>query len=422
MQKIINIAKLNLVLKAIQVLSNSYYIGLISRKFNPIEFGEMMLLVSLQTFTLNLDFGLGQSLRNKAVELKSKFNDLSSISKYMSSVFLFLILSSILLFAVFFNPFLSVQDLIYRNAVKQPNIYSLSLLKIYLISQIVIIPLNALLFIFYSFHKVIEKSFFEMLSPLLIAVILSLWNFRLDITGLIVFIAPFFVNFAGLTYLITSQKIEFNLFNAKLNYIQDLWGNSRFFWFLSIASSIFFGTDMLLISYKFDQAVSGEYAIMQRPVIVVLGLHLLILLPLWSYYTELFHAYKIYEARKLLRQTLIYTVFLFFVGSLIYIFFYQSILSIWFGKTILSINTIILICIWAFLYSILNCLSVFLNGIGDIKFQTIVLFACAVLNIPLSIYLMDKFKTNGTIISSIILLLFPILSNLIIIRKYNAKH
>lgn len=225
MKNLAKIARVNLVLKAIQVVSNSYYLGLISRKLTTIEFGEIMLLVSLQTFTLNLDFGFGQAIRNKVVELRSKF-DFFGISKYMSSVLLFLLISSIFLLILCFNPFLSIQNFIYEKIIKQPSIHSLPLITIYLISQVIIVPLNTLIFIFYSFHRVIEKSFFEMLSPLLASIILTLRTFNLNITGLIIFSTPFFVAFISFIYLMISEKIEINLYRVKLIFIRDLWQDS----------------------------------------------------------------------------------------------------------------------------------------------------------------------------------------------------
>ncbi len=420
MKNIIRIAQANIFLKAIQVISTSYYLGLLSRQLSTFEFGEIMLLISLQAFTLNLDFGLGQALRNKVVELRSVGDNFHLISKYMSSVLFFLAITALFLTFFAFNPIMSIQKLIYENAIKSPNLNSLKLIQVFLISQILTVPLNSLILIFYSFHRSIAKSFFEATTPFLIAILLKILQTRVDLTGLLIFFIPILVNSLSLIYLLVTQKIQIDFKKIDFKYILELWAKGKYFWLLSISSSIFFGTDMLLISFKFDQIVSSQYAIIQRPVILILGLHFLVLSPLWSYYTDLFYAGRLFQAKKLLDKTLKYTLALFFLGTFVYSVFYKDILLIWFNKTIESRSTVILAGFWSLLYGVLNCTSVFLNGIGNIKIQTIVLFICSIINIPLSLYLMELFKINGTIISSIILIIFPIAANLITLRKYNA--
>ena len=91
--------------------------------------------------------------------------------------------------------------------------------------------------------------------------------------------------------------------------------------------------------------------------------------------------------------------------------------SIWVGTQItVPLTFSALICAWVILLAWNSIFSYFVNGIGKITLQMCMGITCAVINVPLAIYLGIKFGVNGIIIANIFITGFQ---SIIISIQYN---
>jgi hypothetical protein len=100
-------------------------------------------------------------------------------------------------------------------------------------------------------------------------------------------------------------------------------------------------------------------------------------------------------------------------GAVVIACFYQPIIHLWAGKTLTMTSTVIASCIWMVLYGVINCFSILLNALNQIKRQIFFLIIGAMINVSLFYPLKQLFEVVGIIIAGIIALIPLLCSNVL---------
>lgn len=161
------------------------------------------------------------------------------------------------------------------------------------------------------------------------------------------------------------------------------------FFILQICSLVFNTTDNLLISSLYGSAEVTP-SIAYKVFHIFVQIHAIIIMPMWSAYTEAAVRRDLLWLRKTIKRVNIITVLL-ALCILIGIFVFEPLVDIWLQKKLVyGKPLIIIVAVYMIVQMIGNNYSSFLCGVGYIKMSTIVAVIGAVVNIPLSIFFLHR--------------------------------
>ncbi len=177
------------------------------------------------------------------------------------------------------------------------------------------------------------------------------------------------------------------------------------FFIIQISTLIIYATDNIIIINGLTGADVTYYNIAFKYFNILIILFNIVLLPYWSSFTEAAHKKDVHWIKKNVRNLI-----LLWLGitalSVIMLFASGYAYELWIGEPVsipieLSIfmGVSVLITCWN------NIFSYFLNSISKTKTQMIVLVISALINVPLSFYLLEKIGITGVIIATSIALL-----------------
>jgi O-antigen/teichoic acid export membrane protein len=383
--------------------------GILARYFTPEQFGLWAILTFLIGVIPVLDIGIGLALRNKLSALYSdrqNHNESGRIyffSVFYAYIYLSLILAVLLCFAYYIIPWGMMLNTTDPQIIQEGSFSYIAALIILVLS----LPFGVSLSGFFSRQETHWNSFFETLKSILaIIFIVSLVVLHARFTVIVVWFSiamliPVIISF--FTFL-RKCRWKFTVPKAKdlLLKIKELIPESIQFGLMQFSATLMFSTQALIVGKTSGLKDAGEYALVQKLFLILNILHFAILSPLWSAYTEAVASRDIKWVKKMLVYSVVYTVGLFTIGSLGLYVFGKQIIFLWTGKTIANVLLYALMGIWAFIAGWVSCFSVYLNGIGKLKLQTIWLVLTASIYIPLSLHLGEKFGVIGICMSNIV--------------------
>ena len=376
--------------------------GMIARYLSPEEFGLWSIIIFLSSLVPTFDIGIGLALRNKLAALFSKKQHSDEKSKvYFFSVFYFyiglaLFISIILLFIKPLIPWGSLfnttnQDIIREGALS---------LTLGLILSTLGLPFSISTVGFFSYQETQWNSFFDFLKSFFTISFVSLVIIMRSSFTLIVIIfllamqLPLIISFYGF---IKKRGwplllLSFKTLSAK---VRELIPMATQFGIMQISATLMVSTQALIAGKVAGLKEAGEYALVQRLFLFLNLLHFAVLTPLWSAYTEAIASEDVSWMRRVLRNSVLFSVFLFALGSLAFYFLGKPIIFLWTEKTITNPSLFAFMGLWMFITGWVNCFSVFLNGVGKLKIQAMLLLTGAIIYIPLSMQLAAKMGVVG---------------------------
>jgi O-antigen/teichoic acid export membrane protein len=156
---------------------------------------------------------------------------------------------------------------------------------------------------------------------------------------------------------------------------------------------------------------AGEYALVQKLFLLLNILHFAVLTPLWSAYTEATASKDMTWVKKMLGYSVVFSVLLFTVGSTALYLLGKPIIFLWTSKTLTNAPLFALMGLWVFIMGWVNCFSVYLNGIGKLSIQALLIVPAAIVYFPLSLYLGNRFGLTGICLASSLVWLPLAISN-----------
>ena len=376
--------------------------GMIARYLSSEEFGLWSIIIFLSSLVPTFDIGIGLALRNKMAVLFSKKHNSDEKSKvYFYSVFYFyiglaLVISIVLLFIKPLVPWASLfnttnQDIIREGALS---------LTLGLILSTLGLPFSISTAGFFSYQETQWNSFFDFLKSFFTISFVSLVIImRASFTVIVIIFLlamqlPLIISFYGF---IKKRGWPFLLLSFKtlLSNVRELTPMATQFGIMQITATLMLSTQALIAGKVAGLKEAGEYALVQRLFLFLNLLHFVVLTPLWSAYTEAIASNDISWIKRVLRDSVLFSVFLFTIGSLFLYFLGKPIIFLWTKKTITNPPLFAFMGLWMFITGWVNCFSVFLNGVGKLKIQTILLIIGAIIYIPLSLHLASRIGVIG---------------------------
>lgn len=375
------------------------------------KFGVWSTLLSIISWVLLFDLGLGHGLRNKLTESLAK-NDINLAKQFISSCYSLIGIMAIsaLVLAIAISPFMTwqtvfnttlIDEIKLRQTVQITAFGILSTFWIGLINQV----LNA-----------VQQSAMVNLGQLLTNVLVLFFVFLLTktSTGHLEYVATAY------TAALISVNLAINfLFYKKntnlkpkptLNFskIKPIFKLGFQFFLIQSATLVIFLTDKILITQLFGPEKVTQYDIIFKLFSIVTLIHGLIMGPLWSAYTDAYHRNdSIWISKTLKNQIKIF--FLLLAMTVLIGLLAKPITELWIGKNVaidpMLVASMALFCIlstWS------NIFATFVNGIGKIKPQLYSSVVAMSINIPIAILLVQYFNTGiyGVVLATCVSLSF----------------
>lgn len=377
-----------------------------------VEYGIWLTLASILSWLINLDFGIGNGLRNKLAEALA-LKDIKLARIYVStgySVFTIGILIAIFIY-FFIHGLLNWAELL--NA---PAGY-LELLNTLVFYVIVLFLAQFLLKLITSIINADQRPALNGVLSLIVNTITLLVVYLLLIYtkpslmlfGLLSSAIPVIVFLVASLFLFKGQykNISPSFKTINFKYSSELVKLGMQFFVIQISSLIVFTTDNIIISQLYGPEQVVIYNIAYKYFYMVPLVFNVMLAPFWSAFTEAYVKQEYDWIKNSVKKLVIVWALLSFTAILM-ILLSDFVYKIWVGENIkvpfmLSVFTglFVIIANWN------NIFSYFINGVGKVRIQLYYAVFVALLNIPLSVFLAKNagMGITGVIVSTNICLI-----------------
>jgi len=375
------------------------------------DYGIWMTIFSIVGWINTFDLGIGNGLKNKLTEnyTKKNYKEVREyiITGYISLSFLALLFWLIGCLGIYFFNFSQGLNI---------NYYSENYLKLLFFITYSLTLFNFIVKIYNVLYLAVHNSYISNLCTLLFQVIfiiiLVLLNKLNKISILtIVFVYPGFTLLLGVIFTILFfrkyKNLRPKLIDFKKEKIKMINNLGLYFFIIQISILIIMTTDNMIIMRYLGAEEVATYNIVSKLFQAILLIEALISAPMWSLFVDAYikndksWIINIYKKLNLLFLVAI-------LGVTIAIFIAPLLIKIWIGKELVLPKYLILFWgifiinrIWGDIYCI------FTNATNKIKLQMWLLILGAVINIPLSIYLLKYLNlgSSGVILATNISLL-----------------
>jgi O-antigen/teichoic acid export membrane protein len=397
--------------KAINVFFSLLIVRFSIQSIGEEQYGIWLTLLAFFTWFSAFEVGISNSLRN-AVTLffaKNKLNQVKdTVQKGYKALLVtyFTLISGLLLLSLFtdFTSFLVPQ----KGAVESFNTLFQITVVVYFIHFILFFLHNLLL----ATHNAKATYFITAIQNgvLLLGLIFcsissytpSLFLFCLWFSTL-----PLMVWAVASVYYYSKDFKKFRPFFLQVldKKTKAFSGLKRDFFLIQICTLVLFSTDNIIIMNFIGSYEVTAYNVTFKYFNLLIILFNLVLLPYWASFTDAYgkgdKQWIVVNIKKLM---------LFWLGTavvgLVMLVFASDVLKIWIGKA-LEVDFLLLLFMFASVLLIAwnSIFAYFLNSVSQTKVQTRLLIIAAIVNVPLSIYLLHGFQVSGIILATCILLL-----------------
>lgn len=378
------------VYKAAAMAASFLAIPLMIRYLGQEQFGVWATLLTVISWIVFFDLGIGNGLRNKVAESLAK-GETDEAATYIGSAYTLLGLIALALWlvlaiAAYWIPWQTV-----FNTLAVPEA---TLRKTIQITAFFIV-LNFWVALVAALLGAVQRTSLVALGQLISnALVLALVFFLSKATEASINSLAFAYGISLVTANIALSvwfyrdrpELRPRLYLDK-SHISPLLGIGLQFFVIQLAVLVIFTTDKILITQLFGPKDVTQYEVVFKLFSLITFGHALISAPLWSAYTDAYHRDDIFWIRRMLRsQMIIFLGVLLATGLLAIIA--SPIIRAWIAddfttpnQLIIATSLFVLVSTWNNIYAI------FLNGIGKIKIQLYTAIVAMTVNIPLSIFL-----------------------------------
>lgn len=395
---------------------------------NKSVLGVWFTILSVLSWILTFDFGVGNGLRNQLVPALVE-NDTNKQRSLISSAYISLAVISFGIFAILF---------IAANQINWNGVFNISqktvstrlltdTVMIGLLSIVLQFSLRLITSILYALQYSFLPSLLSFLSSAFLLTIVNLsivYNHKNDF----IFLAwgnLFCVNIPLIiaTIAIFSTKMK-NVcpsgyyFNIKLAI--GIYKYGFVFLWLQFMALIINNTNDFLISFLVGPSQDVPYQAYSKIFTLVSGLAILTLTPIWSAVTKA----KAEKRNSWIKKVYLILLLLIVVSFVLYLTmlpFLQIVFNIWLGTNTIRVNYAV-----AFAFVLYGTMSIwngvvctFVNGLGELRIQLIFLTFGAVINIPLSYLFVHIQNSFASIVAANVVSLLPfcIIQTLVLLYK-----
>jgi len=393
--------------------------------------GLWFTILSVLSWVLTFDLGIGNGLRNQLVPVLVK-KDTPKIKKYISSAYCIvglIVLVSLIGSAPFFS-FIDWNRIFnISNDIVPKDTLNITVFIVFtgLMLQFLLKLITSIL---YAMQKSALINFLSLLSNVLILLFVSNAKPN-DISTNLVTLALVNLLAVNLPLLLTTFIVfgkELRECKPDVRFFEIVYAKKVlklggiFFW-VQIMYMIITATNEFLISWLAAPEIVVEYQIYSKLFSLVATVFTLALIPIWSAVTKAFSEKNFIWIRKIymtLRKMAIVAV-IFEFGMILLL---QFGIDIWLGENSIKVNYFYAI-IFAMLGSIMiwnGVLSSIANGCGELKTQSIVFTIGAIIKVPIAWILVSLLRSwIGIIVANLVVMILYSLVQPIWLNRYLNK-
>lgn len=374
--------------------------------------GLWFTMLSVLSWVLTFDLGIGNGLRNHLVPLFVK-QDKKEIKHYISSAYIVIaiLVTVITILSMYVFKFIN-WNVVFNVPESLIDGKTLLVSVTFVFSGIMLNFLLKLInSILYAIQKSAVNNFISLLSSILLVAFLLI-NPSGDLSTKLILISIMYILTANLplliaTIIIFSKNLRYarpNLKFYKKKYAKDILSLGGVFFWVQIMYMIITTTNDFLITWLSGPSYVVEYQVYYKLFTLVGTIFTLALTPIWSAVTKAISEDNIDWVKRLYRIlqkiTLVAVLFEFLM-----ILFLQLGIDIWLGENSFNVDYF-----YAFTFAVYGSifiwngvLSSIANGLGELKTQTICYTIGALVKFPLAFIFVDYFNSwIGVVLANII--------------------
>ena len=397
----------SIVYKAGAMLASFLAIPMMLRYLGQEQFGVWSTLLTVMSWIVFFDLGVGNGLRNKVAEALAKNNKAEAANFIASGYSIVGLISMALWILVTSASFYVPWQIVF-------NTQGISEATLRLTVQVAVffVVLNFWIGLISAILGAIQKTEILALSQLItnaivlcfVYMLTKITNSNITHLSLAYGFSMVIVNI-GISWWFYQLHPELRpKLNINKNHLSPLLSLGMQFFTIQIAMLLIFMTDKIMITQFFGPEYVTQYDIVLKLFSIINVAHALITAPLCSAYTDAYHRNDLIWIKKMLiKQLLIFGIVI--LAIIILAGLCKQIIKIWIGdefqtstSLIVSMSLLVLISTWN------NIFGLILGGIGKIRLGSIYTILIAILNIPLSYLIAVKlgFGVSGVVIGTIL--------------------
>ncbi len=182
------------------------------------------------------------------------------------------------------------------------------------------------------------------------------------------------------------------------------------FFIIQLAGLVVFNSDNLVIAHYAGPADVTPYNVTWRLVGYASILQTLMLPALWPAYAEAFVRGEMAWIRSTFRKTMFLTMGVAFVCCMVFLVAGRTLIRYWAGPAVVPSPRLLLwMCVWVMISTFMNNTATVLAAKGDTKLQAWCSVGAAVMNLVLSIWLVQRIGSVGVLLGTILAYIFVLL-------------
>ena len=390
------------VYKAVAMLASFLAIPMMIRYLGQEQFGVWSTLLTVMSWVVFFDLGVGNGLRNKVAESLAK-NERAEAARYIASGYSLIGLIALVLWLLVtvFSFIIPWQLVFNTQAISEATLRATVQIAIFFI------VLNFWLGLIAALLGAVQKTSMVALGQLMSNLAILGGVFLLTRTS---------------DASVSNLALVYGLSLVSANVLLSLWFYRRHpefrpysyidkrhvrpllqvglqFFTIQLAVLVIFTTDKMMITQLFGPQYVTQYEVVFKLFSIITFVHGLISVPLWSAYTDAYHREDFVWIKRMLRKQLFaYGGIVLAVIALAIIV--KPIVRIWIGSNFeVSLTLVISMSMYVLVSTWVNIFAYFLNGVQKIRLSLNISLFAMLFNIPVSIAL-AKYSSLG--VSSII--------------------
>ncbi|MDD1508256.1 oligosaccharide flippase family protein [Pseudomonas sp. CNPSo 3701] len=393
------------------VASSFLAVPIMLRYLGAEQFGVWSTMLTLLSWIMIFDLGIGSGLKNKIAQSVA-IGDVKAAAGYISTAYILIGCFSVIMFVLF----IALSFWLPWQAIFNTRIFSESHLRLLVICLSFFVFLNFWLGLVNQIYHGLQRSSMVVLGQLIsnffaLIVVVFLYKFSNSSILFMVFShggALFFSNLL-LTRFIFSAKRQLIPSVRKFDFykVKPLLALSLKFFVIQVSVLLIFMTDKILITQLLGPQYVMPYDVLFKLFSVFTVVHGLILAPLWPACADAYQKNDLdWIARSINYQLKFY--FLIVVGVVVFAGLGPWIVKVWIGEEFSVDRSLYFIFAVFIIVSIWNNIfGVVLGAINKVRLGAIHTFLSALINVPLSIFLVRFFDLGiaGVLCSTIISIL-----------------
>ncbi len=389
-------------LKGGSVLVTLLLVPLTINYINPVQYGIWLTISTIVYWFHVMDIGLGNGLKNE-IAYSLAVNDESKIKTYISTTYAALLIISLLLFGLFYviSSFLDWNKLLNIDSSVGFDVRMILLIVLgFFCIEFVLQVINSVLSATQQVFKTSVIFFIGQIIGLITIFILTLTvPGSLKVLVYVLSGAPVLAMLIASLYLYNKDLKKFapSFRSINFKYARKLLNIGGVFFLIQIGAMILIHSNNFIISRILGPESVTVYNVAFRLFSVLSMLFAIIIMPYWSAFTDAYAKNDFDWIKVNIRKIRLIWLTLFLLGIGIFIYSAQ-LYKIWINDAVhipAALSLSMLIYMGVYMWHTLHVY--FLNGIGKIRLQLIVVLSGIAIGIPLILYLGKQYGLVGVV-------------------------